>query len=70
MVNAVLENHRSQATPGTPMSQVTSPSSSESMRSSINLELASFKKGVKREASAYEILKDEPYFDHSRGISS
>ena len=33
LVNAVLENHRSQATPGTHMSLVTSPSSSASMRS-------------------------------------
>ena len=63
LVNAVLENHRSQATPGTPMSHVTSPSSSASMRSPIHLELASFKKGIKREASAYSILKDEHYFD-------
>ena len=63
MVNAVLENHRSQATTGTPMSLVTSPSSSASMRSPIHLELASFKKGIKREASAYSILKDECYFD-------
>ena len=48
LVNAVLENHRSQATPGAPMSQVTSPSSSASMRSPIHLEFASFKKGIKR----------------------
>ena len=33
------------------------------MRSPIHLELASFKKGIKREASAYSILKDESYFD-------
>ena len=63
LVNAVLENHRSQATPGTPLSHVTSPQSSASMRSPIHLELASFKKGIKREASAYSILKDECYFD-------
>ena len=63
LVNAVLENHRSQATSGTPMSHVTSPSSSASIRSPIHLELASFKKGIKREASAHSILKDEHYFD-------
>ena len=63
LVNAVLEYHRSQATPGTPMSHVTSPSSSASMRSPMHLELASFKKGIKRDASAYSILKDEHYFD-------
>ena len=63
LVYAVLENHSSQATPGTHMSPVTSPSSSASMRSPIHLELASFKKGIKREASPYAILKDEHYFD-------
>ena len=63
LVNAVLENHRSKTTPGAPMSQVASPSSSASMRSPIHLEFASFKKGIKREASAYSILKDEHYFD-------
>ena len=62
LVNAVLENHRSQATSGTPMSHITSPSSSASMRSPIHSELASFKKGIKREASACSILKDEHYF--------
>ena len=45
------------------MPQVTSPSSSVSMRSPIHLELASFKKGIKREASADSILKDQHYFD-------
>ena len=70
LVNAVLENHRSQATPGTPMSLVTSPSSSASMRSPIHLELASFKKGIKREPSAYSILKDEHYIDKFQRISS
>ena len=33
------------------------------MRSPIHSELASFKKGIKREASEYSILKDECYFD-------
>ena len=63
LVNAVLVNHRSQTAPGTPMPHFTSPSSSTSMRSPIHLELASFKKGIKREASVYSILKDECYFD-------
>ena len=45
------------------MSIVTSPSSSISMRSPIHIELASFKKGIKREVSAYSTLKDEQYFD-------
>ena len=43
------------------MSHFTSPSSSTSMSYPIHLELASFKKGIKREASAYSILKE--YFD-------
>ena len=47
LVNAAVEHHRSQATPGTPMSHVTSPSSSASMRSPIHSELVSFKKGIK-----------------------
>ena len=42
LVNAVLEHHRSHATPGTPMSPVTSPSSSTPMRSPIHIELPSF----------------------------
>ena len=29
----------------------------------IHIELASFKKGIKREASSYSTLKDERYFD-------
>ena len=45
LVNAVLENHRSQVPPGTPVSLVTSSSSSTPMRSPIHIELASFKNG-------------------------
>ena len=45
------------------MSHVTSPSSSASMRSLIHLEHVSFKKGIKRDASAYSILKQECCFD-------
>ena len=59
LVNAVLENHRSQTTPGTPMFLVSLPSSSTPMTSPIHTELASFKKGIKREASSYSTLKDE-----------
>ena len=69
LVNAVLENHRSQTTPGTPMSLVTSPSSS-TMRSPIHIELSSFKKGIKRESSLYSTLKDESILTSCRGISS
>ena len=63
LVNAVLEHHRSLTTPGTPMSLVSSPSSSTPMRSPIHTELVSFKKGIKREASSYSTLKDERCFD-------
>ena len=48
LVNAGLENHRSHTIPGTPMSHVTSPSSSASIRSPMHSELASFKKGIKK----------------------
>ena len=40
----------------------TTPSSAP-IRSPMNLELASFKKSIKREASAYSVLKDEHFFD-------
>ena len=56
LVSAVLENHRSQKTPGTPMSNFTSPSSSASMRPLIQ-------ETYKNRASTYSILKDECYFD-------
>ena len=69
LVNAVLENHRYQAAPGTSMSLVTSYSSSTSKRSPIHLELASFKKGIKREVSAYSTLKDEQYFDKFQRVT-
>ena len=61
LVNAVIENHMLQATPGTPMPLITS--SSPSMRSPIYTELVSFKKSIKREASSYSTLKDKRYFD-------
>ena len=61
LVNAVLENHRSQTTPGTAMPLITYPS--PSMSSPIYTELASFKRSIKREASSYSTLKDERYFE-------
>ena len=63
LVDEVLENHRSQTTPGTPMSYFTTPSSSSSMMSPIKWRLASFKKGTKHGDSAYSILRDEGHFD-------
>ena len=51
--------------PATPshMSHLRSPTSPLPVRSTMHLELASFKKSIKREASAYSTLKDERYFD-------
>ena len=63
LVNAGFENHRPKTTPGTPMSNFTSPSSSASMMSPMNWSLASFKKGIKFGASAYLILRNECHFD-------
>ena len=47
LVNAGLEYHGSQATPGTSMSNFTSPPSPASMRSPIHLELTPHKKDIK-----------------------
>ena len=46
-----------------PMSHLKTPTSPLPMRSPMHLELASFKKSIKREASAYSTLKDDRYFD-------
>ena len=46
-----------------PMSHLRTPTSPLPVRSPMHLELASFKKSIKREASAYSTLKDERYFD-------
>ena len=45
------------------MTHLRSPTSPLPVRSPMHLELASFKKSIKREASAYSTLKDERYFD-------
>ena len=46
-----------------PMPHFSSHSSPAPMRSPMNPELASFKKSIKREASAYSVLKDELFLD-------
>ena len=46
LVNVVLENHRSKTSPGTPMSHVTSPATTASVRLPVHSELASFKKNT------------------------
>ena len=45
------------------MPHLRSPTSPVPVRSPMHLELASFKKRIMREASAYSTLKDERYFD-------
>ena len=45
------------------ISHLRTPTSPLPVRSPMHLELASFKKSIKREASAYSTLKDERYFD-------
>ena len=46
-----------------PMPHFSSHSSPAPMRSPMNLELASFNKSIKREASAYSVLEDKHFFD-------
>ena len=60
LVNAKSEQRSSSRT--TRPSFSTAPSSAP-IRSAMTLELASFKKSIKREASAYSVLKDEHFFD-------
>ena len=55
-------SHMSSATP-CHMPHLRSPTSPVPVRSPMYLELASFKKSIKREVSAYSTLKDERYFD-------
>ena len=57
LINELLENPRSQTTPGTPMSNSTYPSSSASVRSPMHLELASFKKGIKSDDPSQDVDK-------------
>ena len=60
-----LEEQSTYITPAStsPMPHLSSHSSPALMRSPMNLELASVKKSIKREASAYSVLKDERFFD-------
>ena len=60
LVNAKSEQRSSSRT--SVLSFSTTPSSAP-IRSPMNLELASFKKSIKWEASAYSVLKDELFFD-------
>ena len=60
LVNAKSEQRSSSMTS---MPSFRTTPSSAPIRSPMNLELASFKKSMKREASAYSVLKDEHFFD-------
>ena len=62
LVDMKLDKQSTPTSPS-PMPHLSSDSSPAPMRSPMNLELASFKKSIKREASAYSVLKDECFFD-------
>ena len=59
----VNEKSEQQSSSRPPMPHFSSHPSPVPMRSPMNLELASFKKSIKREATAYSVLKDECFFD-------
>ena len=65
LIDDKKEKQNSHMSPATPshMSHLRSPTSPLPVRSPMHLELASFKKSIKREASAYSTLKDVRYFD-------
>ena len=65
LVDMKLDNQSTYRTHAStsPMPHLSSHSLTEPMRSPMNLQLASFKKSIKREASAYSVLKDECFFD-------
>ena len=60
LVNAKSEQRSSSRTL---MPSFNTAPSSAPIRSPMTMELASFKKSIKREASAYSVLKDERFFD-------
>ena len=57
------QNSHMSAAPTSHISHLRTPTPPLPVRSPMHLELASFKKSIKREASAYSTLKDERYFD-------
>ena len=65
LVDMKLDKQSTHRTPvsTSPMPHLSSHSSPAPMRSPMNLELASFKKSIRREASAYSVLKHECFFD-------
>ena len=65
LIDGKQEKQNSHMSPATAshMSHLRSPTLPVPVRSPMHLELASFKKGIKREGSAYSTLKDRRYFD-------
>ena len=65
LIDEKQEKQNSHMSPAAPshMPHLRSPTSPLPVRSPMDLELASLKKSIKREASAYSFLKDERYFD-------
>ena len=65
LVDEKLDKQSPYTTPTStsPMPHFSSHSSPAPMRSPMNLELVSFKKSIKRESSAYSVLKEECFFD-------
>ena len=59
----VNENSEQRSSSRTSMPSFRTTPSSAPIRSPMNLELVSIKKSIKREASAYSVLKDECFFD-------
>ena len=57
LIHKMLENPRSKTIPRTPKSKFTCPSSSASMRSTIHLEPASFKKDIKPDDPPQDVDK-------------
>ena len=58
----IMSNYRTHASTS-PMTHLSFQLSPAPMRFPMNQELASFKKSIKRDASAYSILKDKHFFD-------
>ena len=72
LIDEKQEKQNSHMSPATArhMPHLKSPTPPVPVRSPMHLELASFKKSIKREASAYSTLKDKRYFDKFRETSS
>ena len=68
LINEMLENPRSKATPRTLKSKITSPSPSASMRSPIHMEPSRFKKGTKPVHPPQDV--DKPHLNVSTSTNT